>query len=93
MIYLIILSAILLAITVWQRLKLINADYRMWIIEEIVDRMIVQLKREHSGAISYDLLLKRLDEIKINIKYGRITEQADNKISHGREKNHGTERP
>jgi hypothetical protein len=70
MIYLIILCSVLLAITVWQKLKLISYSYRIWNIEQQADKMIEQVKREHNGMVSYDLLLKRLTEIKQHIKHG-----------------------
>lgn len=71
MILLIVVLVILSGVSLWQRLEIINFKYRQSIIEHNVDKMIEQAIREHNGMVSYDLLLKRLNEIKSHIKYGK----------------------
>jgi hypothetical protein len=71
MISLIILCLVLSGITVWQRLEIVNLKYRVGIIESYVDKMAAQVKREHNGMVSYDLLLRRLTDIKNQIKHGK----------------------
>lgn len=71
MILLIVVLVILSGVSLWQRLEIINFKYRQSIIEHNVDKMIKQAIREHNGMVSYDLLLKRLNEIKSHIKYGK----------------------
>lgn len=70
MIPLIIVCIIISAVSVVQRLEIISLKYRRELIENNVDKMIEQVKREHNGMVSYDLLLKRLNEIKSHMKHG-----------------------
>lgn len=67
MILLIIICVLLSGIAVWQRIEIIAMKYN---IDNCVDKMITQVEREHNGMVSYDLLLKRLLQIKTEI-HGR----------------------
>lgn len=79
MIYLVTLCSLLIALVVKQRLQLISMDYRLWQIDQQTERMIHQIRREHNGMVFYDIMLKRLDEIKQHIKHESIRGKERNK--------------